>query len=422
MRNRGASYWAAALVIFCVANASHAVADQFSYNCTHSGTWTLLTFDDATKRVIGYGIAVNTFFTGTISIATPEEIHFDLVLPFDKIRIGNFTLNRKERWMTSLGSPGRTDLKDRCFSGPPASVLELWPLLRLHWQEEASATATPSQHARISSFLLNASTETLSPEKERALKPGDLFRECKDCPVMEVVPAGNFTMGSPAREPGRFSNEGPQHTVTIARQFAVGRDEVTFLQWDACVADGGCNGYRPDDSGWGRGLRPVINVSWDDANAYVAWLSKKTGKSYRLLSESKYEYATRARTTGAYPWGWGGDVKFKGQARANCNGCGSQWDGKQTATVSAFRANDFGLDAMLGNVWEWTQDCYHDNYDGAPTDGTAWTSGDCSRHVLRGGAWNVSPRAVRSAVREGNSSSVRLNSVGFRVGQMLLAP
>lgn len=272
-------------------------------------------------------------------------------------------------------------------------------------------------------LALNATTETLSAEQERALKPGDTFRECKDCPVMKVVPAGSFTMGSPAREAGRFSNEGPQHTVTIARQFAVGRDELTFAQWDACIADSGCNGYRPNDSGWGRDLRPVINVSWDDANAYVAWLAKKTGKPYRLLSESEYEYAARARTTAAYPWGLGYDVKFNGQARANCNGCGSRWDGKQTATVGAFsRANDFGLSDMLGNVWEWTEDCYHDSYNGAPSDGSAWTGGDCSRHVLRGGAWNVNPPAVRSAVRGGNSSGVRLDSVGFRIGRTLLVP
>src|SRR5215510_14815726 len=152
-----------------------------------------------------------------------------------------------------------------------------------------------------------ASTEAapLSPMQEKALKPKDTFKECANCPEMMVVPAGSFTMGSPTSEPGRSGDEGPQHTVTIARPFAVGRFAVTFDEWDACAADGGCNEivvlsglgkvlkpYKPSDEGWGRGRRPVINVSWDDAKAYVAWLSKKTGKSYRLLSGAEYEYAT----------------------------------------------------------------------------------------------------------------------------------
>ena len=148
-----------------------------------------------------------------------------------------------------------------------------------------------------------ASTEAapLSPMQEKARKPKDTFKECANCPEMVVVPAGSFTRGSPTSEPGHSADEGPQHTVTIARPFAVGRFAVTFDEWDACAADGGCNGYKPSDEGWGRGRRPVINVSWDDAKAYAAWLSKKTGKSYRLLSAAEYEYATRAGTQTAYP-------------------------------------------------------------------------------------------------------------------------
>ena len=157
------------------------------------------------------------------------------------------------------------------------------------------------------------------------MRPKDTFKECANCPQMIVVPAGSFTMGSPASEPGRSSDEGPQHNVTIARQFAVGQFELTFDQWDACVADGGCNGYQPSDQGWGRVNRPVINVSWDDAKAYVAWLAKKTAKPYRLLTEAEYEYAARAGTTTAYPWG-----SATGKNNANCDDCGSQWDDKQT--------------------------------------------------------------------------------------------
>jgi formylglycine-generating enzyme required for sulfatase activity len=147
-------------------------------------------------------------------------------------------------------------------------------------------------------------------------------------------------------------------------------------EWDACVADGGCNGYKPSDYGWGRGLRPAIGVSWDDANAYVAWLAKLTGKPYRLLSEAEYEYAARAGTTTIYPWG-----NTIGTNKANCNGCGSQWDNKQTAPVGSFAANGFGLFDMAGNVWELTQDCYQDGHFKAPTDGSAWTAGDCGRRV-----------------------------------------
>src|SRR5438552_2988942 len=144
-----------------------------------------------------------------------------------------------------------------------------------------------------------ASTEAapLSPMQEKALKPKDTFKECANCPEMVVVPAGSFTRGSPTSEPGHSADEGPQHTVTIARPFAVGRFAVTFDEWDACVAAGGCKGYKPADEGWGRGRRPVINVSWEDAKGYVAWLSQATGKTYRLLSETEREYVARAGTT-----------------------------------------------------------------------------------------------------------------------------
>src|SRR5262249_1040616 len=143
----------------------------------------------------------------------------------------------------------------------------------------------------------------LSAPEELALKPKNAFRECDKCPEMVVVPAGSFTMGSPDSERNRAKYEGPQHEVTFAQQFAVGRYAVTFEERDACVADGGCNGYNPNDEGWGRGRRPVINVSWNDASAYVAWLSRRTGKSYRLLSEAEREYVARAGTTTPFWWG-----------------------------------------------------------------------------------------------------------------------
>src|SRR6516162_2207229 len=146
-------------------------------------------------------------------------------------------------------------------------------------------------------------TASLSAFEEQALKPKDSFKECAQCPEMVVVPAGSFTMGSPDSEEGRIEEEGPQHRVTFGKAFGVGRFAVTFEEWDACVADGGCNGYKPSDEGWGRGRRPAINVSWDDARAYVGWLSRKTGKTYRLLSEAEREYVTRAGTTTPFWWG-----------------------------------------------------------------------------------------------------------------------
>ena len=214
-------------------------------------------------------------------------------------------------------------------------------------------------------MVANFRPHVLSADRERALKPGDSFRECaKDCPEMVVVPAGEFMMGSPPGEKGRYDNEGPQHPVTIKRPFAVSKYEVTFADWDACVSVGGCpQEGRADDSGWGRGNRPVIDVSWDDAKAYVAWLSRMTGKPYRLLTEAEYEYAARAGTTTAYPWG-----DEIGENNANCNGCGREWL-RQTAPVGSFAPNAFGLHDMLGNVWVWVEDCYHATYDGAPPDG-----------------------------------------------------
>ena len=235
------------------------------------------------------------------------------------------------------------------------------------------------------------------------------------------MPAGNFTMGSPANEKDRSKDEGPQHGVTIAKPFAVARFELTFDEWDACAAHGDCDPHITD-SGWGRGRQPVIDVIWDDAQQYVAWLSRMTGQPYRLLTEAEWEYAARAGTTTAYYWG-----DEIGKGNANCAGCGSQWDGKQTAPIGSFAPNAFGLYDMAGNMYQWVQDCYHGDYNGAPTNGSAWSpvgatggaSGDCGRRVLRGGSWNFNPRFLRSANRFWSPSLFRDNVLGFRVGRTL---
>ena len=282
---------------------------------------------------------------------------------------------------------------------------------------------------KTAGFLLSAVLLAVSPGTVASGKPlsadllagsprsgasGQTFRDCPECPELVVVPSGSFEMGSPGSEERRQDHEGPVHRVTFARSFAVGVYEVTFGEWDACVSGGGCGGYRPDAEGWGRGSRPVINVGWEDAQSYVRWLSGETGKEYRLLSESEWEYAARAGTRTRYWWG-----DAIGRNRANCDGCGSQWDAKQTSSAGAFAANGFGLYDVHGNVWERVEDCWNDSYHGAPADGSAWESGDCARRVLRGGSWGSRRQDLRSAGRIGSTAGFRLNGVGFRVARTL---
>jgi formylglycine-generating enzyme required for sulfatase activity len=258
----------------------------------------------------------------------------------------------------------------------------------------------------------------LSADAEKALKPLDHFQECTRCPEMVVVPNGDFMMGSPSTDTEADTDEFPQHSVTIPQPIAVGKFEVTFDNWDTCYELGGCR-IRPDDYGWGRGTRPVVDVNWADAQQYVAWLSKQTGKQYRLLTEAEWEYATRAGSTTAYYWG--NDVKKDGQIMADCFDCGSEWDNQKTAPAGSFPANAFGLNDTLGNVWEWVQDCYHDSYDGAPADSSAWIdSDDCKERVSRGGSWADLPQVLlRSAFRLRTPSVNRYTGLGFRVARGL---
>jgi len=251
-------------------------------------------------------------------------------------------------------------------------------------------------------WLLLTTAVWLTPAvaAKHAREPGATFKDCDDCPEMVVVPAGSFTMGSPASEKKRDKDEGPRHRVTIPRSFAVGKFEVTFAEWHACVSAGGCT-RKPSDRGWGRGRRPVIDVSWHDAKTYVKWLSGKTGKTYRLLSESEWEFAARAGTT--TPFSTGRRITT---AQANFDG-NHTYDGsrkgryrKKTVKVGSFSANAFGLHDMHGNVWEWVEDCYNKTYRSAPTDGSPRTTGSCSHRVLRGGSWLDYPGFLRSAIRD----------------------
>lgn len=237
------------------------------------------------------------------------------------------------------------------------------------------------------------------------LQPGMNFRDALFSPEMVIVPGGVFLMGSPVEE-GGSSTERPQHSVCIAA-LAIGKYTVTFDEWDACVAAGGYSGYRPVDN-WGRGRQPVIDVSWDDTQAYVAWLRNATGKHYRLLSEAEWEYAARAGSSTAFATG---QSISKSQANFASN------DGARS--VGSYPANIFGLHDMPGNVWEWTQDCWNSSYDGAPSDGSAWISGDCHQRVARGGSWSGEVGYVRSALRFCGQAGIRSNALGFRVARAL---
>jgi formylglycine-generating enzyme required for sulfatase activity len=262
----------------------------------------------------------------------------------------------------------------------------------------APAPATTSTPAPTPSPTATASGEPLRGDA----KPGDSFRDCQGCGEMVIVPAGAFDMGSSTEY------ENPAHRVTIAKPFAIGRYEVTFDEWDRCVEEKGCKA-QPDDREWGRGDRPVINMSWLDAKAFVAWLSQKTGQTYRLPSEAEWEYAARAGTN--TPFWWGRDV---GSRQANCRECGTG-SGQQTSPVGSYKPNSFGLYDTAGNAAEWVEDCWNDSYRGAPKDGSAWSTGQCRLRVLRGGAYDSQAKAVRSTARFRYDTDVRYSANGFRV-------
>lgn len=242
------------------------------------------------------------------------------------------------------------------------------------------------------------------------LAPGNVFKDCEDvCPEMVVVPAGAFTMGSPPEEAGREASEGPRHPVAFAQAFAIGRREVTFAEYDACVADGGCS-HRPNDQGWGRDRRPVVDVSWNDAQAYVAWLNQKTGQRYALPSESEWEYAARAGAN--TPWQTGRAILTDDANILNAFG--------RTVPAGSYPPNAFGLHDVHGNVSEWTLDCLDTGYLGVPDDGSAATSGNCVEQRLnRGGNYASEPSGVRFAYRARAPQATRLAQLGFRVARAL---
>jgi formylglycine-generating enzyme required for sulfatase activity len=257
---------------------------------------------------------------------------------------------------------------------------------------------------------------------------GKELKDCAECPTVVVLPPGRFLMGSPNTEVGRYGDEGPVRQIAITRPLGVAKYEITFDEWNACVRDRACVAVR--DEGWGQGRRPVINVKFEDAVTYTTWLTRKTGKAYRLLSEAEWEYAARAGSDTSRDWrddvdsacrfanvyDQGALAKHKvAKDHFKCN------DGNAvTATVGSYKPNAFGLHDMLGNVWEWVEDCWNDTYKDAPRDGSAWRVGDCSRRVNRGASWYETPRIVRFATRSWRrATDAGTNALGFRVARAI---
>ena len=280
-----------------------------------------------------------------------------------------------------------------------------------------------------------------SERAESKTQPGETFKECRNCPEMIVVPAGTFTMGSPPDEPERRDNE-RQHEVAFARPFALARTAVTWDQWEACVRDRWCDGVgveialrtreedgqpNPDYADWGRGTRPVVGVSWFDAQHFAGWLNWKTGRddAYRLPSEAEWEYAARANTTTPYPWGATLDHDY-GNFGIPGPGLGGKSEGRDrwtdtTAPVASFPPNAFGLYDMHGNIFEWTEDCYEADRAHAPADGSANKEGNCASRVFRNGTFLSNPYMQRSARRGAPYPATRRgrNYLGFRVAMTL---
>jgi formylglycine-generating enzyme required for sulfatase activity len=355
----------------------------------------------------------------------------------------------------------RAQQEDKPAPGPVAGPADD-PAAKARAAEEAQRAAADGARA----LALKKQAEAMVRAEDRAKavsainvkeapraapRPGTVFQDCPDCPRMVVVPAGEFTMGSPATEAGRGLDEGPQRQVSIAQAFALGRSEVTVAEFKRFAEETGyrteaerdsraqgCSGFiyaeaQPVTSWRSPGLvqtdsHPVLCVSWNDARAYAQWLSKKTAKRYRLPTEAEWEYAARAGSaTARY---WGDDpvqacryANVADQSRFQTWSFGQKHectDGHYfTAPAAGYAANRFGLYDMLGSVWEWTEDCWNTSYAGAPSDGVAWLTGDCAQRVCRGGSWSTVPRFARSATRHKNTADHRDNLTGFRLARTL---
>ena len=295
----------------------------------------------------------------------------------------------------------------------------------------------PGRARHVHALTVAVATALVAIGAERTLAqtvPDTVFRDCPHCPAMVRVPAGMFLMGSPPSGDWRFASEEPQLRVAVRAAFAIGIYEVTFDEWEACVSDGGCRDHRPADEGWGRGRRPVTNVSWEDGWHYASWLSEETGEFYQLPSEAQWEYAARAGTRTARFWGDDATGQCRhangfdrdlaaiderglslferlGVTPASC----SDGQGRGTAPVGSYEPNAFGLYDMIGNLTEWTNDCWNGDHSDRPGNDEVRASGDCSQRVLRGGTWAYPVESLRSAYRSALELDHRDNGLGFRV-------
>lgn len=287
----------------------------------------------------------------------------------------------------------------------PQDVVKQEPL-----KEDATRLAAmPKTQDKGTPALPAAQPTEVRPDKAASLNRGDVFidNDCRECPKtapeMVVIEAGKFKMGDDYNLPIR--------DVEV-RKFAIGKYEVTFNEFDACFNAGGCR-YKPNDENWGREKQPVINVNFEDAKDYAQWLSKTTGRTYRLPSEAEWEYAARSGSKTRF---WNG-VELPEQF-ANCYNCGNKEDGEKPIKVGTLgKPNNFGLHDMHGNVAEWVEDCYNRTYDRAPTNGSAWKSGDCNWRGVRGGSYYNWQKDIKSAARSWEQPLKRDKRIGFRVAR-----
>ena len=339
-------------------------------------------------------------------------------------------------WESIKGSNSMPELQAYLTQFPNGTFA---PLVRARIEQLTSRLTQKPGAASIPAPSSPVASPVGGPQPAQAIRTAGLsFRDCAECPELIAVPAGSFLMGVPVGEeerekiPQGFKGRSlPLHQVAI-RQFAFGKFEVTRSEFSTFVEKTGhqvvdkctrsLGGAQQEVSGlnWRTpgfpqsGRDPVVCVAWDDAKAYVAWLSKRTGLPYRLASEAEWEYAARAGKSTARSWG-----DSIGSGHANCIGCGSDWDNKLPAPVGSFRANSYGLHDILGNVWEWTEDCWNKSYEEAPLDGSAWTKGECSLRIFRGGHFGSDPWLLRSGFRGRGVTGLRNIGVGFRVARSL---
>ncbi|WP_407673118.1 formylglycine-generating enzyme family protein [Paraburkholderia sediminicola] len=281
----------------------------------------------------------------------------------------------------------------------PAAPASVTPRAATPTPPSAPATVTPPAAPAAQAATQKPATHPPSAGESR---------DCATCPIVIALPAGSFSMGSSTDDP----SEKPVHHVTIGAPFAIGKYEVTVEQWNVCAAANACQKLTPESNT--NKAAPARDLSWDDAQQYVKWLSKTTGKPYRLPTEAEWEYADRGGTSTAY---WWGDQMRKGNA--NCKDCGDPWHKEGPETVGSFAPNPVGLYDMNGSVWEWVADCWHNSYQGAPADGHAWESPSCDMRVIRGGSWREGGGYMLSATRFKYSASVRQSQDGFRVAKDL---